>query len=343
MRLIVRFSLLSAVVVVFGSVGALAHLTKERLMATSGVSGLVPPPPLPDPAATSRLVGVGDGESGQLVDSFAPADHYPLISWVQDTAEAGGIDHASTAGQRLHEQADGAVTEDVLLLSGWAGDPVLGIRFETVLFAACGKVVGAAPVTLDRPEIARWVHPNLSPAGWTARLAMAHMPTCEDPTLRAWAVHAGRFVYPLQGRVPLAIKGAVEGAEDEADTAQAPAAFPGAPLLQPHERPQLERASVSVGENGAVLRRCADATCEPVGTLNEGVHASAVLDRRGVWTLIVAETQAGWLETPEAAADEAGPALDAGADAEPEIVEPPEPVPGPADASSPVSGTLPPT
>lgn len=290
MRVIVRIAVLLLVVVVAGAVGVLANLAHSRRDQPRGIHGSIPAPP-PDDSGSARLVGAETGSAGRAVDSFSPADQYSLIDWVQDSGEAGGIDQATVAGPHPRSLGDGPVEAgDILQLSGWAGDPVLGIRFTTVVFTACGKVIGAAAVTMERPEITRWVHPNLSPAGWTARLAVAHLPACDNVAIRAWAVHAARFIYPLEGRVSLSLP--------DADHLAAVPVTAGAAVMRPDEQPRLDRAAVSVGADGAVLRRCANSGCEAVGTLAEGVHASAVLDRRGAWTLIVAENQAGWLETP---------------------------------------------
>lgn len=286
-----RRLLLVLVFAAFLVLGAFGRLVVLRLDAGGPVGQDLPQPVPPAAApATPPSAGVDAPPADSDYAHFAADAAYPLDRWQRDEALAGAVTHVSIAGPRPAALDQRELTPaDVLLVSGWAGEPVLGMRASHVLLSLCGQVFAATAVDLPLPSVRRFVHPNLTDAGWAARLPVAALPSCVDdepPLLRAWAARDGRILYPLEGVTALT-----------PPTARplAAAVPPGRPPLRPEDLPPLERRVVEVGAAGAGLRRCPAADCAGVGHLEAGAYESVLLEHRGRWTLLVADDQAGWL------------------------------------------------
>jgi hypothetical protein len=279
----------AALVIVAGCVGA--GLLSGIVLSPPRPSGVVlDMPPMPE---AGRPVAVGDIVG---VDSIAPGHARPLDQWRQDTAESGVISHISIVGpQPLALGSRPLDDSDVLLAVGWIGEPLLGIPFRHVVFSVCGMVVGAVQAGEARPDVTRHVHPNLTAPGWTARLAVAHLPRCENPVLQGWAAHSGGILYPLEGARPLTLRPAPDAAEFGPPMPPPPVA--GRPPLTIDALPPFDRRTIEISApRGAVLRRCGDAGCEAVGGVPFGQHAAMILDdSKPNWVLLVADGQAGWL------------------------------------------------
>lgn len=281
------------VFVAFAGLGAVGNLVVSRVEQAA-------PPRYPLPVKAARPVGTAPVEGASLAEDgstgdfghFGPDHGYPLALWEEDDALAGSVTHISIAGPRPAALEDRAMTSgDVLLVSGWAGEPLLGMRFSHVLFSLCGEVFAAADVGEPRPDVRRFVHGNLRNAGWSVRLPVAALPACPGATgetpelLRVWAVRDQRIVYPLEGVTALTLP---------RGRGTAPAVPPGRPALRPADLPPLERRTLSVVEDGG-LRRCPDIDCPRLGTVPAGSHEAVLLDHHDRWTLLVVGTQAGWL------------------------------------------------
>ncbi|MFA7428834.1 MAG: hypothetical protein WCZ23_01625 [Rhodospirillaceae bacterium] len=230
------------------------------------------------------------------VDSIRPDDARPLDQWRLDTAEGGVMSHVSIAGPQPLALGSRSLDDgDVLLAVGWAGEPLLGVPFRYVVFSVCGSVVGAVQAGEPRPDVTRHVHPNLTAPGWTARLAVAHLPRCDRPVLKAWAAHSGGILYPLEGEQTLALRPPPDA--EEYGPPLPPPSVAGRPPLSVDTLPPFDRRTIEVAApRGALLRRCASADCEPVGGVAFGQHAAMILDdSNDDWVLLVADGQAGWL------------------------------------------------
>lgn len=229
----------------------------QHLPSIAAIEPLAPPPP--------RRVAVDS-----LAEGFKP-----------DTGTVRDIPVGWVDSVRAEE--DGAV----LVVSGWAGDPGLGLRIPRVGIGACGTIVASVAVEGERHDVRATVHPQLDRPGWTARIFADHLPKCEGRTLEAYAfLPGGRVLAKLaieQGALP-ALTGL--GAETDGPSA----------LFRPGDLsgPELGRARVAVPQS---LRRCAATDCAETARLPRGDHVVVVLDRRDGWALIKSadSERAGWL------------------------------------------------
>lgn len=184
----------------------------------------------------------------------------------------------------VRAEEDGAV----LIASGWAGDPTLGLRAPFVGVGACGTIVAMVPVDGERPDLRGAVHPNLDRAGWRARIFAGHLPACDGRTLEAHAVLPGGRVMAKLAMAP----GALPAISDHDAEADGPAS-----LLRPNDLAGPELARARIARAPQPLRRCAGAECAETSRLPRGEHMVAVLDRRDGWALVSQPTteRAGWL------------------------------------------------
>jgi hypothetical protein len=237
------------------------------------------PPPLPSPAAPAPAAPVAAPPApARVVDSAERG--YPLTNWRIGQAVGGWID-ALASGERVLNDSD------VIEISGWAGDGELGWRARNVAIAVCGEVVASVKVDRPRPDVARAAHPNLGVSGWSARLAVAHLPRCEQPRLRAVAqLGDGRFALPLMGERPLQLA--------PAGGPRPNLLAPPAPLSPPAQETELRVLRIAGNTN---VRRCAGTQCEQRAMLPAGNHRALVADEAGEWMLISvpASNIAGWI------------------------------------------------
>lgn len=226
-----------------------------------------PPPVAPAPAAPARVV-----DSAERT--------YPLTDWRIGQAVGGWIDALGDGERTLGDS-------DILEISGWAGDGDLGWRARNVAIAVCGAVVASVKVDRPRPDVARAAHPNLGISGWHARLAVAHLPRCEQPRIRAVAqLGDGRFALPLMGDRPLNL--APPGGPRPDLLA------PPVPLAPPAQESELRVLRITGNTN---VRGCAGTQCAKRATLPAGNYRALVAEEAGDWMLISvpASNIAGWI------------------------------------------------
>lgn len=253
----------------------------------------VAPAPAPEPAApapTARSPAPAPSPLPIAVASVPAAETYALADWTEAKTPSGFLDGVTLEGASLDpEKSRLLVGEDVLTATGWAGDRALGIRFPKVLLAMCGRIVAAADVGLDRPDVAKAVHPNLAKSGWSARLLVGHLPRCAGATLAAWAVAPfGKVVFPLAGAVALDLPPARP--LDPALTVETH------PLPRPADMSDAAKPVKIVARSKVNMRRCGSTRCKVVGQLAPGTHIAGLLDRADGWALVVTQDQAtGWL------------------------------------------------
>ncbi|MBI3506057.1 MAG: hypothetical protein HY059_14550 [Proteobacteria bacterium] len=258
----------------------------------------VPPPapvaapaPAPAPPAPAAPAPAAPAPVPRTVVDSAER-HYPLTAWRIGQAAGGWIDALGDSAKTL---GDG----DILEISGWAGDSELGWRARNVAIAVCGEVVASVKVDRPRPDVARAAHPNLDISGWRARIAIAHVPRCEEPRLQVVAqLGDGKFALPLMGARPLALAPAGGPRPD--------LLAPPAPLAPPERETELRAIRLAANTN---VRRCAGAQCEQRGQLPAGTYRALVAEENGDWMLVTVPSNnlAGWI-TKKAVVGAAAPA-----------------------------------
>ncbi len=243
--------------------------------APAPVAAPAPPPPPPPPPPL------------QLDSSPSP---YPLSRWqlAEPPIFGGKVESAKILGRSDANAQDNLRLDDVVELTGWAGDAALGMRIQTVLFSACDEIFASVPVNGPRPDIAQSVHRNLTPSGWTVRFMIAHVPRCARTEVRIWAAAPGRsLLLPFETLLPL--QATPIGVE------RLPATVSRGALAQP-PRQLLEPKSFTVPGPGAVtLRGCGATDCASTGTLARGRHAGFVIEAGPEWSLIAVGQRAGWI------------------------------------------------
>lgn len=271
--------IVAAVVVVVALVGAglwwLIQPPPPAPPAPAPVAAPAPPPPPPPPP---------------VIDLDSSPSTYPLSNWqLADLSILGGkIESAKILGRADANAQTNLRQDDVVELSGWAGDPVLGMRVQSVLFSSCNEIFASVPVNADRPDVASTVHRNLTLSGWTVRFMIAHVPRCAQTEVRVWAAAPGRsLLLPFEASLPLpATPAAVE---------RLPATRPRGALAQP-PRQLLEPKAFTVPGPGAVtMRSCAAEDCQSVATLARGRHAGFVVEPGPQWSLVAVGQRAGWI------------------------------------------------
>jgi hypothetical protein len=251
-----------------------------------------PPPPgadMPVSVATTAPSAPPSAPTtpGRSVSSYLPAAQYPAAEWRRIETQVGYVDSVTIAstGAKLGDSVPRAT--DMLDVSGWVGDPVLGLRFKDVVFAVCGKVVGHTKVGSPRPDVAKAVHPNLVPSGWQARLYVGYLPRCPGASLLVFGVVPGSMTVVTVGApVPLKLAAA------EKPPANAPK---GAPLFAPKNVTAARFVSVDILPDNAELRRCAAADCAAVGQMAKGRYQAHIAEEAGGWVLLILSDKAGWL------------------------------------------------
>ncbi len=279
-----RIWLLVAIAILAGAGATSYWLVESEPVPLPQVAAVVatPPPPAPVPApAPAPVVAApmpAPAAPAIVVDSAERT--YPLTAWRVGQAAGGWIDASADAGGPL---GDAALIE----ISGWAGDSELGWRARNVAIAVCGEVVASVKVDLPRADVARAAHPNLAISGWRAKLAVAHLPRCENPRIQAVAqLGDGRLALPLMGTRALAL--APPGGPRPVLLA------PPAPVAPPAADPELRALRLSGNVN---VRRCAGTQCEQRGLLPAGTHRALVAEDTGEWMLVSvpASNVAGWI------------------------------------------------
>lgn len=228
-------------------------------------------------------------ETPIVVDSFPPTSHTRLDAWVHYTASAGYFDGVYRTDDRSPLSASEPVDGDVLLLvSGWTGDPQLGLKLHDVLLSQCDRIIARSRAVLERPDVADAVHPNLDRSGWEAIIHTGDFAVCPDPTLQAWAVLPGRpaALLPLNGWHRVA------AAAPMTQPAYHVSALP--PLL-PDQVPPPEVSEIEVTGSRVNLRRCGGLDCRRIAQIGGGRYRVHIADRRNDWSLLVFGDRAGWM------------------------------------------------
>ena len=159
-------------------------------------------PDLPAPRLPDKPVD-NDGQA-LIVDSFRVSDQTSVEGWRILTDSAGSLDQITSKESGLALQENVSLeSNELIVVQGWVGDPNLGIQHSEILLSMCGKFVGRAQVSYDRPDVAKVYHPNLMRSGWLAELYAGDLPRCEDPKLSAWAVlrSVPATLFPLANKV----------------------------------------------------------------------------------------------------------------------------------------------
>lgn len=241
-------------------------------------------PPLPGANITATA---GAPASERATASYLPAAQYPAAEWRRIEAQAGVVESVTvvSTGAKL---GDGMPkVTDMLEVSGWIGDPVLGLRFKDVVFAMCGMIVGHTKISLLRPDVARAVHPNLFLSGWRAKLYVAYLPRCTSATLHVLGVVPGSMTVMSAGApIPLKLP-----ATDKM-LANAPS---GAPLFTPKNVTAARFIPVNVLPDSAELRRCGAVDCAAVGQVAKGRYAGHIAEEANGWVLLIMKDKSGWL------------------------------------------------
>lgn len=225
----------------------------------------------------------GEHGTGPVTGMLAPANQYPATEWTTGTGEAGYLERVLVNG--LPADPGGIIPPDaVLFLSGWAGDPAVGIRYSHVLLTLCGKVVATSGVVEPTPSVARFVHANLGNAGWVARVPVAALPRCPDATLGALALRGGNTVWRLHGDFRMILQSGGDPA----------AAGPFAPALRPGsiKAPRLETIHI---RDRTGIRSCPDTTCPVLENIARGPHRGTLLENVNGWRLILSAQGNGWI------------------------------------------------
>lgn len=247
---------------------------------------VTPAPRTPAPAETAKPLDAAPLPP-RMVDSSATA--YPLSNWQVAPAPArgGAIERARILGRADATQQGNLRQDDLLEITGWAGDPALGMRVGKVVLSACDQVFASAPVGRPRPDIARSVHRNLGESGWVAEILLGHVPRCDNTVVRAWGVATGRpLLLEMEAELPLP-------AEPRPVT-PLPAVTLRAPLAGPPAEP-ISPSTFLVLERSAPLRSCGAGDCAPVATLSQGRNDGYLIERSGEWVLIAVGSNAGWI------------------------------------------------
>jgi hypothetical protein len=261
----------------------------------SGGPETAPPPPRtaeaparptpPSPGATRPLDQAP--LPPRTVDSSATA--YPLSNWqiAPAPARGGAIERARILGRADASQQGNLRQDDLLEITGWAGDPALGMRVSKVVLSACDQIFASAAVGRPRPDIATSVHRNLGESGWVAEVLLGHVPRCDNTVVRAWAVAPGRpLLLEIEAELPLP-------AEPRPVT-PLPAVTLRSPLAGPPTEP-LSPSTFLILDKSAPLRSCGAGDCAVVATLAQGRNDGYLIERSGDWVLIAVGSNAGWI------------------------------------------------
>lgn len=222
------------------------------------------------------------------MSTFLPAAQYPASEWRKAETQAGAVDAVTVAA--TGEKVGNAMLKatDTIEVSGWVGDPSLGLRFKNVLFSVCGKIVGHTVVNASRPDVAKTVHPNLTPSGWQARLYVGYLPNCAVAALQVLGVVPGSVtVLAVGAPVPLRLP----------PPAKPPSGTPsGAQVFTPKSVVPARFVAVEILPDTAELRRCGAATCNAVGQVSKGRHQAFVAEEGSDgWVLLIFPDKAGWV------------------------------------------------
>lgn len=223
------------------------------------------------------------------VNSYGNNVVIPLKNWEQATEIAGNIDQVLIDEPDPLDLGTRPLTNnDVLQISGWAGNTSLGMRMRYVLISMCKEIIGHAPVLDRRPDIAETVHPNLLLSGWTAWVAVAHLPRCKDPRLRFWAMGAhAATISPIKNMHKINLPTTSIGPRRSFYTDGNP--------LKPDRLSKPIPVVLRIFNDQVNLHHCADAGCRIIGFQAKGKYLAFIADTADDWALIQFRQSSGWL------------------------------------------------
>lgn len=225
------------------------------------------------------------------VDSVPVRSQTGLKGWIQRKENAGYLDMALLESGQAIRPGPAVPVKGLLEVSGWAGEPFLGMRMRQVVLVYCGRMVAAAPVEDARGDVADKVHPNLARAGWRVWIASSHLSReCWQGNLMAWAIGpVGTDLWPLAGQLNLSL---ADESESGSENLVSPAGLP-----TPDNQPSAQPVRMSIAAAALRLRRCGSASCGVVGSIVKGTYDTLVLeDSDSGWLLVQLAGQAGWLD-----------------------------------------------
>ncbi|MBT5107127.1 MAG: SH3 domain-containing protein [Rhodospirillaceae bacterium] len=231
------------------------------------------------------------------VDSYASDKAYDITQWVRGDQFSGYIDEARINGAPLPKDGSRPFAPgEVIELAGWTGEVNVGIRLPYVIASACDTVVGHAPVSGNRSDVAKAVHRNLSISGWRMRIASDSLPDCENRTLRVWGIVPGtsRLILPLNSHVPIPAPG--QGADPTLDRKNIDAAkFDNPQPLMAQDMKPLLSLTLMVTAKALNIRACGDAKCAITGKFRKGEWTVVKLDETENWLLVATRERSGWV------------------------------------------------
>lgn len=255
-----------------------------------------PPPPMvadsvkipsskPPPQATAQRP---IPQNPVIVDSYAEPHVHPLSEWQARRGIFGFIDTVQIEGAQPRTYNWTPVNNNnVLVITGWAGVKEFGMQMTHVLLSVCDNVVGSVKVDSSRPDIAEQIHPNLLRAGWSARLAVNHLPRCANARINAWGLgRRGAVIWPVSREVKLTFD----------DSVPPKVKFsPNSSPLRAGNRPSYTRRRIQITARMLNLRRCGNRNCKVVAKLKTGNYMGLILQRKKLWSLVALQENAGWL------------------------------------------------
>ncbi|MBT3766281.1 MAG: hypothetical protein HOJ67_01170 [Rhodospirillaceae bacterium] len=224
------------------------------------------------------------------VNSYPVEKSYPLNDWSQNNVSAGHLDSVILDGKNPGLLDKHKLTNnDVLKASGWAGNVFLGMRMRHVFLTVCSKIVGNTLVTGKRPDVVRLAHPNLTTSGWTALLAVAHLPRCKNPVLQAWTVGSvAPVLSPLIGNFPLSLPPANSTPTNKSFQTRST-------QVRPDQVPPAPAVTVEIMTDKASIYKCSNKRCRVVGTRGKGQHPALIADELEGWVLFQLHDVSGWM------------------------------------------------
>jgi hypothetical protein len=264
--------------------------TPEQPEALEPKPAIVEPEPLAPKAMPPEIVKVKVPTTTPIpVNSFNGDDVTSMKGWQLETIVSGNVDEILIDGTEPQKLGTRPLTNnDVLQIKGWAGNTALGMRMHHVLVSMCQKIIAHTPVMDRRPDIADKVHPNLVLSGWTAWIAVAHLPRCEAPEIRFWAAGAvAPVLSPVNGWKRMALP--------STDTEPEKTFYTDGKPLRPQNLPEPISIVLNIPGGRANLHHCADQDCRVVSTRRKGRHLAFIADTAHDWALIQFRDTSGWL------------------------------------------------
>lgn len=230
------------------------------------------------------------GGDNYLGWQYAPGERKNISQLTIEPKIGGAVVSALIDGGEINPKKPVATGQ--LLVTGWAGDMLLGAQFHQIYFAQCGQIIAQAPVAISSPQIAQSVHSNLTNAGFMLKLSVQALPRCADTTLQAFvqSPETGNY-YRIAGSIKLNLTGA--------EQPQLALRNPILPINNSQSVKKMVKIDLSSGL--VPLYSCASEQCPLLGYLEsfEGDSGSAqvaVREEKNGWKLIHYGALDGWIQ-----------------------------------------------